>query len=124
MLGHVDDVVTLLEDHDVLVHCSTVPEPFGQVIVQGLAAGIPVVATDAGGPREILEGAPTSLRYPVGSPVGLTEAVAAARIHYSQLSLWSSRRAVTYSDDVLLARADGLLRHRAQGTMAEGMETP
>src|SRR5690606_31438126 len=33
MVGHVDNIGSLLSDHDILVHCSTAPEPFGQVIV-------------------------------------------------------------------------------------------
>jgi len=37
------------------VHASPVPEPFGQVVVEAMAAGVPVVATDAGGVTEILE---------------------------------------------------------------------
>lgn len=38
-----------------LVHASPVPEPFGQVIVEAIAVGTPVVATDAGGAREIID---------------------------------------------------------------------
>jgi glycosyltransferase involved in cell wall biosynthesis len=53
-LGHVDDVERLLEDIDLLVHGSVVPEPFGQVVVEGMAAGLPVVAAAAGGPAEIV----------------------------------------------------------------------
>ena len=30
-------------------------EPFGRVVVEGMAAGVPVVATRVGGPREIIE---------------------------------------------------------------------
>ncbi|MGI4894149.1 MAG: glycosyltransferase family 4 protein [Janthinobacterium lividum] len=52
--GFTDDVEAVLAAADVLVHASTVPEPFGQVVVEGLAAGLAVVAADAGGPAEIL----------------------------------------------------------------------
>src|SRR5690606_32450144 len=45
MIGHVEDVPALFRTHDVTVHCSLHPEPFGQVLVQSLAAGVPVVAT-------------------------------------------------------------------------------
>lgn len=37
-----------------LVHASPVPEPFGQVIVEAMAAGVPVVVSDAGGAAEII----------------------------------------------------------------------
>lgn len=39
---------------DVLVHSSVQPEPFGRVIVEAMASGRAVVASDLGGPREIV----------------------------------------------------------------------
>jgi glycosyltransferase involved in cell wall biosynthesis len=53
-LGPRADIPDLLADLDVLVLPSTEPEPFGLVVVEALTSGVPVVATDAGGPREIL----------------------------------------------------------------------
>jgi glycosyltransferase involved in cell wall biosynthesis len=53
--GFVEDIPSWLSRLDVLVHASVVPEPFGQVVVEGLAAGVPVVASRAGGPAEIIE---------------------------------------------------------------------
>ena len=52
--GFRDDVDAELRELDVLVHCSITPEPFGQVVVEGMAAGLPVVAARAGGPLEII----------------------------------------------------------------------
>jgi glycosyltransferase involved in cell wall biosynthesis len=34
---------------DVVVHASSTPEPFGLTVIEGMAAGKPVVATAAGG---------------------------------------------------------------------------
>jgi glycosyltransferase involved in cell wall biosynthesis len=53
-LGERSDVAELLADLDVFVLPSTQPEPFGLVVVEALASGVPVVATAAGGPQEIL----------------------------------------------------------------------
>jgi glycosyltransferase involved in cell wall biosynthesis/GT2 family glycosyltransferase len=53
-VGFVDDVWPLLARMTMLVHASTIPEPFGQVVLEGLAAGLPVIAADAGGPAEII----------------------------------------------------------------------
>jgi glycosyltransferase involved in cell wall biosynthesis len=52
--GFREDVWSELEAIDILVHCSVRPEPFGQVVLEGLAAGVPVVAADAGGPAELI----------------------------------------------------------------------
>jgi glycosyltransferase involved in cell wall biosynthesis len=47
-----------------LLHCADA-EPWGLALLEALAAGRPVVAPDAGGPREILDGAAGRL-YPPG----------------------------------------------------------
>ena len=60
-LGFVDDVPTLLADCDILVHASVISEPFGQVVVEGMAAGLPVIATDLGGPSEVITHGETGL---------------------------------------------------------------
>jgi glycosyltransferase involved in cell wall biosynthesis len=43
------------------------PEPFGQVVVEGMAAGLPVVAAAAGGPAELIVDGRTGLLYPPGN---------------------------------------------------------
>ncbi|MDI3257917.1 MAG: glycosyltransferase, partial [Kyrpidia sp.] len=74
-LGHVDDVPALLRRADLLVHTSVTPEPFGQVIVEGMAAGLPVLATNAGGPTEIVVDGVTGRLLPPGDPRALAEAL-------------------------------------------------
>jgi glycosyltransferase involved in cell wall biosynthesis len=54
-LGFRDDVPALIAKLDLLVHASTVGEPFGQVIIEGMAAGKPIVATRGGGVPEFVE---------------------------------------------------------------------
>lgn len=49
------DVAAELAAVDVLVHASTTPEPFGQVVVEGMQAGLPVIAAADGGPVEIID---------------------------------------------------------------------
>jgi glycosyltransferase involved in cell wall biosynthesis len=53
--GFQNDVLPYLKAVDVVVHCSTSPEPFGRVIVEAQLAGKPVIATRGGGPSEIIE---------------------------------------------------------------------
>jgi glycosyltransferase involved in cell wall biosynthesis len=52
-LGPRSDLPDVLADLDVFILSSTEPEPYGLVVVEALACGVPVIATDAGGPREI-----------------------------------------------------------------------
>ena len=48
------DVPRLMRTVDIVVHTSTAPEPFGLVIVEGMLARRPVVATRGGGVEEIV----------------------------------------------------------------------
>jgi glycosyltransferase involved in cell wall biosynthesis len=53
-LGFRSDVPELMRASDAIVHASVYPEPFGRVIVEGMLAGRPVIATRAGGVTEII----------------------------------------------------------------------
>ena len=81
-LGPRDDVPDLMADLDVFVQVSSEPEPFGLVVVEALASGVPVVAGDSGGPLEILGAeamapstSPLGALVPPGEPAALAEAV-------------------------------------------------
>jgi len=76
-LGFRPDVDTLIESLDVLVHASVVPEPFGQVVIEGMAAGTPVVATRGGGVTEIVEDGITGTLVSMGSVEEMADAVIA-----------------------------------------------
>ena len=53
LLGERDDVPEILRAVDLLLVPSW-EEPFGRTIIEAMASGVPVVATDIGGPPEIL----------------------------------------------------------------------
>lgn len=72
MKGFRDDVNGELAQLDVLVHASTSPEPFGLVVVEGMAAGLPVVASDGGGPAEVITHNVNGLLYPPGDVQSLS----------------------------------------------------
>jgi glycosyltransferase involved in cell wall biosynthesis len=69
------DVWAELAQLDVLVHASTSPEPFGQVVIEGMAAGLPVIAAAPGGPAEIMIDGVDGLLTPSGSVDALAAAL-------------------------------------------------
>jgi glycosyltransferase involved in cell wall biosynthesis len=69
------DIVPLLLSVDVVVHCSTSPEPFGRVIVEAMLSGRPLVATKAGGALEIVKHSETGLLVEPGNPDALARAI-------------------------------------------------
>jgi glycosyltransferase involved in cell wall biosynthesis len=62
--GFRNDVPRLIASLDVVVHASATPEPFGLVVIEGMAAGKPVVATAAGGVLDIIEDGVSGLLVP------------------------------------------------------------
>jgi glycosyltransferase involved in cell wall biosynthesis len=73
--GHRHDVAAEVAELNTVVHCSTVPEPFGQVVVEAMAVGRPVVAAAAGGPLEIVTDGVDGLLTPPGDAGALAEAL-------------------------------------------------
>jgi glycosyltransferase involved in cell wall biosynthesis len=73
--GFRNDIHQAIAELDVLVHASTRPEPFGQVIIEGMAAAKPVVATNAGGVPEIVEDGVTGFLVPMNDPERMAEAI-------------------------------------------------
>jgi len=74
-IGHLEDVRPQLRAHDVLVHASIRPEPFGQVIVQGLSHGLAVVASRGGGPSEIIDDLRSGVLFTAGDEHDLARAL-------------------------------------------------
>lgn len=72
-LGFRSDVPELMAAVDVVVHASTAPEPFGRVVVEGLLAGRPVIATHGGGVSEIITHGHTGLLVPPDDPAALAD---------------------------------------------------
>jgi glycosyltransferase involved in cell wall biosynthesis len=73
-LGYRSDAPELMRAADLVVHCSTSPEPFGRVIVEALLAGTPVLAAEGGASREILGDTPSWLVRP-DDPAALASAI-------------------------------------------------
>ncbi len=96
-----------LDDMDIFVSSSRV-EPFGLVIIEAMAAGVPVVATDIDGPRDILRGGELGALAAAGDADALAAAIARV-LDAPEMALSIARRAEaavmeTYSMDAGAAR--------------------
>ncbi|MEX0794069.1 MAG: glycosyltransferase family 4 protein [Pirellulaceae bacterium] len=74
LMGFHPDIQTCWPEIDLLVHPAR-QEPFGRVLLEAAAAGIPIVATDVGGTREMFPNQEATL-VPPDDAAGLAAAVA------------------------------------------------
>ena len=74
-LGQVDDIEPLLHRWDIGVQSSLRPEPLGQNVLQYLAAGLPSIVADEGGPAEWIENGRNGIRVAPRDRVALTDAL-------------------------------------------------
>lgn len=75
LLGYVEDVRPLLARCGIFVLPTTRPEPFGLALVEAMAAGLACVASDHGGPREIITDGVSGLLVPPGDERALADAL-------------------------------------------------
>lgn len=66
--GFVSDAPRLFHEADIMIHASTEPEPFGRVLIEGMACGTPVVASRLGATGEIIEDGQSGALVPPGRP--------------------------------------------------------
>ena len=69
------DIPAVLAASDVLVLPSATPEPFGRTVVEAMAAGVPVVATAAGGPLDTVADGDSGWLVPPNDPEALAAKV-------------------------------------------------
>jgi glycosyltransferase involved in cell wall biosynthesis len=96
-VGFQDDIAAAIQSLDILVHASTVGEPFGQVIVQGMACGKPVIATNGGGVPEIVVDGQTGVLVPMNDASAMAEAICvllADEQRARQMGAWGHQRVV------------------------------
>ena len=75
LCGFVENVPARMAELDIVVHASVTGEPFGQVIIEGMAEQKPVVATNGGGVPEIVQDGITGLLVPMGDALRMAEAI-------------------------------------------------
>lgn len=79
--GFYPNVPRVMAAADVAVHSATEPEPFGRVIVEGMVAARPVIATNAGGVPEIIDDGVSGLLVPCGDVAAMADAMAYIHDH-------------------------------------------
>ncbi len=62
--GYRKDMADCINAFDILVHASIEPEPFGRVILEGMALGKPIIGTNIGGVPEIIIDGVTGVLVP------------------------------------------------------------
>jgi glycosyltransferase involved in cell wall biosynthesis len=73
--GHRTDVPNIMKAADVVVCASSKPEPFGRVIIESMAVGTPVIATDAGGVTDIIDDGKNGILVPIMNSDAMAEAM-------------------------------------------------
>src|SRR2546427_757027 len=73
--GHRADVRRFFAAADIVVHSSIEPDPFPTVLLEAMMCGKPVIASNAGGPREIVDSGVTGLLVPPGDAEHLAQAI-------------------------------------------------
>ncbi len=69
--GFIEDMASFLKEIDIFV-LSSHYEGFGIVLIEAMAAGLPIVATDVGGVREVVDDGKNGIIVPSGSEGELT----------------------------------------------------
>ena len=75
LLGYRDDVPALMRRSQVLVSASQCAEGLPRVVIEAMCVGTPVIATDAGGSRELVRDGETGLLVPMCHPPALAAAL-------------------------------------------------
>ena len=73
--GYRNDIPDILQSLDVLIHASIAPEPFGRVILEGMAYAKPIVATNSGGTIEQIVDGETGILVPMSDPDSMANAI-------------------------------------------------
>ena len=102
--GFREDIWPELASLDVLVHASVIPEPFGTVVLEGMAAGLAVIAPDEGGPASVVADGETGRLFRSGELDSLAAAMRALRddpLERERLGAAARGAVADYHPDVL-----------------------
>ncbi|SOE72013.1 Glycosyltransferase Family 4 [Burkholderia sp. OK233] len=116
--GFQDDVPAWMKAMDAILHTSTEPEPFGRVIVEGMAAARPVIAAAAGGVTEIVRHQRNGWLVKPGDVAALADAISALRADPAMAQRLADQALADaqteFSVDQYLQRMMQAIRHAAR----------
>jgi len=78
-LGHVAEMAALYNGLDVVLSCSTAPEPLGTMVIEAMAMGRPLIGPAYGGAAEMIVAGESGLLFPPGDVAALVAAI--VRLH-------------------------------------------
>ena len=102
------DIAELLGQMDVFAFSTSRDEGFGIALIEAMAAGLPVVASDVPACREVLDDGTAGILVPAGKPAPLARALCALLGSENERAAWAGRaldRAVARYDARLCAGA-------------------
>ncbi|WP_053387307.1 glycosyltransferase family 4 protein [Leucobacter japonicus] len=112
-VGHLDDPFAAMRASHIVLHTSLRPEPFGQVIVEAISCGRPVVVADTAGAVDELEPGVDCVVYPMGDAVALADELAelvddaSLRRRIGRAAMIRARR---FSADIVIPEIEAVLR--------------
>jgi len=106
LLGARDDVAGILALSDIVLHTSTTPEPFGRTFLEGMALGKSVIASNEGGPLDVIADGVDGVLIAPRNPSLLADAVLNLLDH-------PDVRATLGANAAIKARAYSIERHTA-----------
>lgn len=114
LLGFRTDVPDLLSALDVSVNAAVKGEGLSGALRESLTMGVPVVASDIAGNRELLAGGDGGWLYPPGEAKALAERLEWVLAHPSEakaaVKAWQERAMSGFTLDQTIARTDALYR--------------
>jgi glycosyltransferase involved in cell wall biosynthesis len=118
--GYRNDIPQIMAASDVVPFCSIVPDPFPGVVLQGMAVGKPVVASNLGGPKEQIEDGISGLLVEPGNSTALADSLCyllqneAERKRLGEAAVEQVRS--TFSSEIFFQKLSSLYNNVISGT--------
>lgn len=110
--GNVHDMPAAYRNHDLYIH-TALQEPFGLVLLEAMAAGLPVIALDGGGNRDIVQNGKNGYLILEADPLPFAEKINYLHTHpevYATMSEYARNFAAAYDISPYTERLMNLYR--------------